>query len=212
MIIEEIKKAREQLIRYAMELNNMSVEPNRLVLNEIIYDQLKEMCKGTTMWDRDLLTRVDRFMDMEIKVDNRLRPNVVKVEDTKHDLHTLRELPNYYNGFRGGKRPLNDHSLDAMRYCKEDIENTMGLYNIHDWIRPVDINKLPKKYIINQDACILFWDNDSKTVVKRAEDDKQDPVKGFLWAYFIKKSGMSRTKANKYLREIQEAYELVNKD
>ena len=73
------------------------------------------------------------------------------------------------------------------------------------------LNKLPKKYILNQDACILFWHDDSKTVVKRSKDDKQDPVKGFLWAYFQKHSGMSRTKANDYLREMDEAYkEAIN--
>lgn len=70
-------------------------------------------------------------------------------------------------------------------------------------------NKLPKKYILNQDACILFWHDDSKTVVRKADDDIQDPVKGFLWAYFLKHSGLSRTKANKYLREIDEAYNTV---
>lgn len=73
------------------------------------------------------------------------------------------------------------------------------------------LNKLPKRYILNQDACILFWHDDSKTVVKRSKDDKQDPVKGFLWAYFQKHSGMSRTKANDYLREIEETYkEAIN--
>lgn len=72
------------------------------------------------------------------------------------------------------------------------------------WIR----DELPKRYIINDGATILFWNDDSKTVVKRAEDDKFDPVKGFLWAYFQKTSGMSKTKANKYLRKIQDDYEL----
>jgi len=73
-------------------------------------------------------------------------------------------------------------------------------------------NRLPKKYILNQDACILFWHDDSKTVVKKADDDIQDPVKGFLWAYFLKHSGMSRTKANKYLREIDDCYKEVIND
>lgn len=73
------------------------------------------------------------------------------------------------------------------------------------------ISKLPKKYILNQDACILFWEDGTKTVVKRSKDDKQDPVKGFLWAYFQKYCGMSKTKANDYLREMDEAYkEAIN--
>ena len=73
------------------------------------------------------------------------------------------------------------------------------------------LNPLPKKYILNQDACILFWHDDSKTIVKKAEDDIQDPVKGFLWAYFLKHSGLSRTKANKYLREIDDCYKEIKK-
>lgn len=77
------------------------------------------------------------------------------------------------------------------------------------WLR--NVCTLPKKYILNQDACILFWNDDNKTIVKRAKDDNIDPVKGFLWAYFLKYSGLSRTKANKYLKEIEEAYNEINK-
>ena len=66
--------------------------------------------------------------------------------------------------------------------------------------------KLPKKYILNQDAGILFWEDGTKTVVKRAKDDNQDPVKAYLWAYFQYTCGLSKTKANKYLREITDAY------
>ncbi len=78
------------------------------------------------------------------------------------------------------------------------------------WLRkPSIVCTLPKKYILNQDACILFWNDGDKTIVKRSKDDIQDPVKGFLWAYFLKYSGLSRTKANKYLKEIDEAYQSV---
>jgi len=70
---------------------------------------------------------------------------------------------------------------------------------------PSHIN-LPKKYIVNADAAILFWDDGEKTVVKRCEDDDTDVVKAFLWAYFLKHSGLSRTKANKYLKEVKEFY------
>lgn len=61
---------------------------------------------------------------------------------------------------------------------------------------------LPKKIIVNYGAVILFWEDGTKTIVKRARGDRFDPVKGFLWAYFQKQSGLSKTKANKYLREI----------
>ena len=62
--------------------------------------------------------------------------------------------------------------------------------------------KLPKRYIINDNAIILFWEDYTKTVVKRSKEDSFDPVKGFLWAYFQKHSGLSKTKANKYLCDL----------
>lgn len=61
--------------------------------------------------------------------------------------------------------------------------------------------RLPKKYIINDNAAILFWDdeNKDKTVVRRTKNDTPDPRIAFLTAYFQKHSGLSRTKANRYL-------------
>ena len=66
---------------------------------------------------------------------------------------------------------------------------------------------LPIKYIVNNGACILFWGDGTKSIVKRAKDDDNDVVKGFLWAYFEKHSGLSKTKANKYLRDVDYSYE-----
>lgn len=63
----------------------------------------------------------------------------------------------------------------------------------------------PKKYIINKNATILFWEDGTKTVVKLSKDDTYDKEKGFLWAYFQKHSGLSRTQANKYLNSLKEA-------
>lgn len=62
-------------------------------------------------------------------------------------------------------------------------------------------NKLPKRYIINKGATILFWNDDEtdKTIVKRSKDDKFNKRLGFLTAYFQYHSGLSKTKANKYL-------------
>lgn len=56
-----------------------------------------------------------------------------------------------------------------------------------------------KKYIINTNAAILFWSDGDKTVVKRTKKDKFDKRAAFLNAYFQKASGLTKTKANKYL-------------
>lgn len=69
-----------------------------------------------------------------------------------------------------------------------------------DWFKPAVT--LPKKYIINKGATVLFWEDGSKTVVKRGKDDEYNKVLGFLWAYFQKTSGLSKTKANKYLADL----------
>lgn len=79
-------------------------------------------------------------------------------------------------------------------------------------VRRVDgklFEKLPKKYIINSGATILFWEDDSKTIVKRGKNDNYDKVTGFLWAYFQKTSGLSKTKANKYLQNLVDEDDLM---
>lgn len=86
---------------------------------------------------------------------------------------------------------------------EEDIVNINRDYGFNHWgVNPLwfrETEKLPKNYIINKGATILFWEDGSKTVVKRGKDDEYNKVLGFLWAYFQKTSGLSRTKANKYL-------------
>ena len=64
--------------------------------------------------------------------------------------------------------------------------------------------EIPKKYIINRKATVLIWEDGSKTIIRKSEDDRHDPIKAFLWAFFEKKSGLTRTKANQYLRKIEE--------
>lgn len=73
----------------------------------------------------------------------------------------------------------------------------------------IDTNKqkmkisMPEKYIINEDATILFWEGGTKTVVKRCKEDKFDKRLGFLIALFQHYSGMSKNKANKFLAELE---------
>ena len=73
--------------------------------------------------------------------------------------------------------------------------------------------KLPKRYIINKGATILFWDVDEeeKTIVKRSTDDKFNKRLGFLTAYFQYHSGLRKTQANKYLDNLEVENEHTNK-
>lgn len=44
-----------------------------------------------------------------------------------------------------------------------------------------------ERYIINEWATIIFWDDGTKTISKRHKEDKFDKELGFLFAYFYKK-------------------------
>lgn len=44
-----------------------------------------------------------------------------------------------------------------------------------------------EKYIINENATILFWNDGTKTISKRHKEDTFDKELGFLYAYFYKK-------------------------
>ena len=69
--------------------------------------------------------------------------------------------------------------------------------------------KLPKKVMINKKkrATTLLFE-DETIVVKKSKDDKEDYEKAFLWAYFLYKSGMSKTQANKYIKGVMEKNEI----
>lgn len=60
-----------------------------------------------------------------------------------------------------------------------------------------------KRYIIKKDATILFWSDNTKTVVRRGKKEKFDKRIAFLYAYWQKVSGMSKTQANKFLDNLE---------
>lgn len=47
-------------------------------------------------------------------------------------------------------------------------------------------SKLPERYILNENACICFWEDGTKTISKRHEDDDFDKEVGFLFACWQK--------------------------
>ena len=83
---------------------------------------------------------------------------------------------------------------DKMKSLKEELYIEKSKNNKID---------LPERYIINENATILFWKNGEKTIVKRATDDEFNPRLAFLTAFFQRYCGMSKNKANKYLANLQ---------
>jgi len=63
------------------------------------------------------------------------------------------------------------------------------------------------RYIINEGATILFWDDGTKTVSKRHEDDTFDKELGFLFAYFQKRwNDKNKSARKRVLNSIKEEY------
>ena len=72
------------------------------------------------------------------------------------------------------------------------------------------LTNLPNRYIINDGATILFWSDGTKTIVKRSKEDEYNKILGFLWAYFQKTSGLSKSKANEYLKKLEDYNDIKN--
>ena len=84
----------------------------------------------------------------------------------------------------------NKDVIDSLRYVSV-INTWIGLENNH--IKP-------KKVIVNDPATIIFWDDDTKTVVKCDSEDEFDKEKGILYAV-LKKLSTKKT-YNDILRAI----------
>lgn len=63
-----------------------------------------------------------------------------------------------------------------------------------------------KKVLINDPATIVFWQDGTKTVLMRNEEDEYDAERVIEKAIAIKLSGTSKTKFNKYVKSIVEEH------
>ena len=98
------------------------------------------------------------------------------------------------SGFRGGKIP--QIKIPNIKFMVDGIEVCNGYVE--------NINEIPTKYIINKDATILFWEDGTKTIVKRTEKDEYNKRISFLTAYFQKHCGLTKNQANKYLDSLMD--------
>lgn len=105
---------------------------------------------------------------------------------------------------------INGQQIDSIQGDDNSITLTCDVADIFSslngyWYRQETKEKLPKRYIINKGATILFWNDDEtdKTIVKRCKEDEFNKRLGFLTAYFQYHSGLSKTQANKYLSELE---------
>ena len=89
---------------------------------------------------------------------------------------------------------------------KSNIGDTFWVSNNERDFCYIDGKGLPKEYYINKKkkTVVLKWYDDTITKVKTSNDDKFNEKYGFLIAFFQKHSGLSKTKANKYIDSLKE--------
>jgi hypothetical protein len=91
------------------------------------------------------------------------------------------------------------------QYCKADVKATQMIYKLGGFTKPhldVDIRKYIKKVVFNDPATIIFWNDDTKTVVK-AEGEAFDPEKGLAMAIAKKALGNKHDYYNTFLKYLK---------
>lgn len=118
------------------------------------------------------------------------------------DTNDIIELTQTCDGYTEIKAKIRNHRLNSSR-----SEITPKIKDIINYCKPLHFNfynEIPKRYIINRGATILFWEDRTKTIVKRSKDDEYNKRLGFLTAYFQKHSGLTKNQANRYLANLEE--------
>lgn len=193
-----------------------------LYMNIDTYVTLKSIAKMTNydLW-HSLLWKVDglaTIFDLEIKIDNKMEYLTFMIKESEKMIDS---------SFIGGKKAGKTYATyintsttnipiwkevdvigDKGSECVIPICNTITTRiseEIDNMFLGKNRNRLPKEYYINEKkkTVVLKWNDDTITKVKVSENDKFDARYGFLIAYFQKNCGMSKTKANKYLDNLE---------
>ena len=82
----------------------------------------------------------------------------------------------------------NNDSIDALRYCMNDILATQGYAQLIS-MPLINIQNMIDRVIFSDPATIIIWKDGTKTVVKKSEDDIWDEEKGICMAIIKKICG-----------------------
>lgn len=88
--------------------------------------------------------------------------------------------------------------------CDELKFSYKGGVGYSEWYSITKIIPSIKRVIFNPPATIVFWNDDSKTVVKTSPHDEYDKEKGILWAFYLKAKEESKTNLQKKMRHLVE--------
>lgn len=179
-ILEAIHNLKD---RYYYEMNLFNDDECEIYMNIDTYELIRRInMVKFGFWCKNEEPR--KILGLEIKIDNEMEYLTVMIKERekmkKNSLTiTTATYPSTY--------------IPSIKFGLSNIQ-----YHTHD-------TKLPKEYYINEKkkTIVLKWDDDTITKVKTSKDDKFDARYGFLVAYFQKNCGMSKTKANKYLDNLE---------
>ena len=173
-LVEEFTRNNDRLWACRGILNRVSI-----YMNIITYQKL---AREIGYMPKEIV----RYKGFSIKIDNDLKNGQFMMKEDEEVRITF-----------------NQEGISMNDYLKE-VDEAIGVYGGRQNGKTLQtLNPLPVRQVINKGATILFWADGDKTIVRRSKDDKFDKTKGFLWAYFLKHCGMSRTKANKFLENLE---------
>ena len=127
--------------------------------------------------------------DCWIGIDNLYKyfPNGVTIRpDERYNIGIGIETPIHYT-------QLSSNSLNYMIHDERAVRSAIG----------GEFKLTPRKVIFNGPATVVMWQDGTKTVVKKTEDDTDDREKAVMFA-IIKKACGSRAKMNRYLKLFKE--------
>lgn len=211
---ETKNKIRDAILRAKSDMYNSGCHNIKCIMAPDTLDFIKLYCSDVVSCERLKYGIEYTLIGMDIDLDCKMMYGTVMLKDyiTHKQCMVMIDDPILRDHVRAIGQVVDTSLLqDNIGIWKED-ENEMFKFNNNYNSDNICINRrefmvLPSKYIVNKDACILWDAKGGKTVVKRYKKDKIDPVKAFLWAYFIKNCGLTRTKANKYLEEVKSNYD-----
>lgn len=160
-----------------------------------------------------------QYYKNKLKEETKMEKCKFKAGDKVRIKKGCEKIKDFCGGFNSDMKKY-EGEICEIKYICHDGKGAEVTGNYYTWdIRALEFvsNKTEVEdldhYIINDGATILFWIDGTKTIVKRTQEDKFDKRLAFLTAYFQKNSGLSRTKANKFLAnlKVEEPKEKIKK-
>ena len=145
-----------------------------------------------------------------------IRKEVAVHFKTKEEMQEfLKECDKHEIRWKSGNKASEGDYFDIYSdFCIEAFEGCLGYANSRAFLGMgysiIEYQDLIHKSVFgevdrivtNKDTMIVFWSDGTKTLVKKGQGEKDNKELAFLYAYFQKHSGLSKTGSNKVVREL----------